>query len=87
MLSKKKGFALNKNCHPDAVDATIKTPKQTEDIGKSVSSDHTNEKGIVRRYCWSSCLNIWLLGWQALALRGDRHGEVDSDFDQIPIFS
>ena len=80
-----RGFSGHENseCHKEAVQRTVVLPGCTKDIGELLSSIHAAEKATARHIFLKILSNIRFLARQALPLRGDGHGEPNSNFNQL----
>ncbi|XP_053374024.1 zinc finger MYM-type protein 1-like [Mercenaria mercenaria] len=68
-------------CHKEAVERHVTLPKQTKDIGETLSAAHSEEKKHNRAQLLTILRNIRFLARQGVALRG--HDEDDSNFLQL----
>ncbi|XP_053398113.1 zinc finger MYM-type protein 1-like [Mercenaria mercenaria] len=71
----------NSECHKEAVERSITLPKQTKDIGETLSSAHAQEKMNNRHQLLKILRSIRFLARQGLALRG--HDDNNSNFIQL----
>ena len=77
-----KGHELSKG-HKEAVERTLVLPTCTEDVGKTLSREHSAEKSVNRQALPKILSNVRFLAQQALPLRGDKAGEINSNFNQL----
>ena len=73
-----KGHQLLKS-HKDVVDRTLALPTSTEDIGETLSSKHLVEKPLNYQVLLNILSNVQVLAQQALPLRGNKAGEINSN--------
>ena len=71
------------DCHIEAVERTIVLPSTTDDIGETLSSEHSAEKSVARQALMKILSNVKFLARQALPLRGKGASEVNSNFNQL----
>ena len=69
-------------CHKSAVELVVTLPRTTMDVGKMLSSAHSEQKKANREYLLKVIQNVRFLARQGLPLRGDGKAE-DSNFVQL----
>ena len=69
--------------HKEAVERTLVLPTCTEDVGETLSREHSAEKSVNRQPLLKILSNFRFLARQALPLRGDKAGEINSNFNQL----
>ena len=69
------------DCHKEAVERSVKLPRETKDIGEVLSAAHTEEKAFNRQQLLTILRNIRFLARQGLPIRG--HDSEQSNFLQL----
>ena len=71
--------------HKEVVDRTLVLPTSTEDIGETLSSKHSAEKSLNFQALLNILSNVQVLAQQTLPLRGDKAGEINSNFMALQV--
>ena len=69
--------------HKEAVERTLVLPTCKEDVSETFLTEHSAEKSVNHQVLLKILSKVQFLTRQALPLRGDKAGEINSHFNQL----